>query len=134
MYDIYVFIKHQLVVPKLIQGAVNLLKNLIEDIGEEIVDLLPLEAKKTKCAPKRFSVDNTFNLGGSFKALGVVIKDGRILTDLLSSFTEIVSIVPDDEIQFDLPRPITEKKVFHRFISFWEGKGKGGLYLIAGFY
>ena len=53
----------------------------------------------------------SFDVAGNFKALGVSLADNRIVERILKGFSEVVTIVPDEIIQFDLPKPDPESTV-----------------------
>ena len=53
----------------------------------------------------------SFDVAGNFKALGVSLADNRIVERILKGFSEVVTIVPDEVIQFDLPKPDPESTV-----------------------
>ncbi|KAI8066543.1 peptidase S8/S53 domain-containing protein [Gongronella butleri] len=89
-------------IPNLIKGVFGLIGDLFDDIGDAIDDLTHLE-KRTK--EHGFEVLETFNLDNTFKAVSTKVAKDDILTKILKHFDEITNIVPDDEINFHLPKP-----------------------------
>ena len=70
---------------------------------EEIADSLgELISRDEDGMNNKFQVHDSYDIGGIFKAVGVKVADDRYL-DRMSGLPDVTSIIPDDEIQFDLP-------------------------------
>ncbi|CDH53400.1 cuticle-degrading protease precursor [Lichtheimia corymbifera JMRC:FSU:9682] len=74
-------------------------ENLLEEIADSLGDLI---SRDEDGMDKKFQVHDSYDIGGIFKAVGVKVADDRYL-DRMSSLPDVTSIIPDDEIQFDLP-------------------------------
>jgi hypothetical protein len=82
----------------------NLLKDIFDLIGDVIGDLLD-DATHLDKRTNPVHVFDTFDIDGSFKAISTKIEKHSLLGAMLKHFDDIVAIVPDDVIQFDLPKP-----------------------------
>ncbi|KAI9476471.1 MAG: peptidase S8/S53 domain-containing protein [Benjaminiella poitrasii] len=97
-------------VPKLIDNAYEIFTtqhNLtnIEKRGNRIV--------RRDTEVEQVHVFDAYDIGGSFKGIGVKFEDLKIVQNLLSSFNQdIVKIVPDMDVHIDLPT--NKKKRFAR--------------------
>ncbi|KAG0165576.1 subtilisin-like serine protease [Apophysomyces sp. BC1034] len=98
-------------IPRLIDGAIDFIGSLLEDTTEAH----PGKHVKRCNLKKHNHVDvlDTYNIGGSFKALSVEIKDHSLVKHLVGLFDEVVSIVPDDKIQFDLGHAADMEKRYY---------------------
>ncbi|KAJ8657314.1 hypothetical protein O0I10_006867 [Lichtheimia ornata] len=74
-------------------------ENLLEEIADSLGDLISRDEDGME---KKFQVHDSYDIGGIFKAVGVKVADDRYL-DRMSGLPDVTSIIPDDEIQFDLP-------------------------------
>ena len=96
------------VIPKLIHDTREFFHDLFEEIGEKLEDLVNRDEDDSGSNDLR--VRNSFSIGSSFKALDIELADDRVLDKIRSRFSEVINIIPDEVVQFELPRPITEKK------------------------
>ncbi|KAG2219946.1 hypothetical protein INT45_010460 [Circinella minor] len=90
-------------IPKFIQDTTKFFHDLFEEVGEKIEDLIGRDDDPT--GNNRIRVRQSYDLGGNFKALDVSLADDRILDKILKGFAEVVAIIPDEVIQFELPTP-----------------------------
>ncbi|KAI9303047.1 peptidase S8/S53 domain-containing protein [Cunninghamella echinulata] len=87
-------------IPQLLEGTL------------ELVDKNEVSAQGSPVA-----VTKKFDINDSFKALKVKINNDSILAKVLAQFPEIATIIPDDPIKFNLPKPQSIKKV-DKFLPF----------------
>ncbi|ORX62828.1 subtilisin-like protein [Hesseltinella vesiculosa] len=87
--------------PNLLEGVFGLLGDLFEEIGDALHDLNGSHHKRTQA----FEILDTFDLDNSFKAVSAKLEKGDFLHKIFEHFSEITDIVPDDKIQFNLPKP-----------------------------
>ncbi|KAI8391026.1 peptidase S8/S53 domain-containing protein [Radiomyces spectabilis] len=106
-------------IPRMIDAAVDLIQDTVDDVMDAIDDLGKGHlARRTNKDP--FHVFDTFDIAGEFKAISMEIRQHDVVPRLLSKFQEIVSIIPDKEIQFDLPLPEShslDKRYYIRFAN-----------------
>ncbi|KAI9247055.1 peptidase S8/S53 domain-containing protein [Sporodiniella umbellata] len=61
-------------------------------------------------------VFDAYNFGSSFKGITVKFEDLSIVKDLALLFTgEILKIIPDQDVQFELPTPANKKSIHKRY-------------------
>ncbi|KAI8334591.1 peptidase S8/S53 domain-containing protein [Chlamydoabsidia padenii] len=87
-------------IPDLLKGILDLIGGLIGGTDGLLQDGTHLN-KRTH----PIHIFDTFDIDGSFKAISTKIADESVLGFMLKHFDDIVTIVPDDVIQFDLPKP-----------------------------
>lgn len=106
-------IRHIIVIPNFLESAFKTLEDLIheteevaetvvEDVGKTIGKLFKRCHKKP--APKAIQVHDVFDIGGMFKAFQMELHNDTILDKLLD-ITQVMSIIPDDDIEYYLPKP-----------------------------
>jgi hypothetical protein len=95
-------------IPNLLKGIFDLIGDVIDDIGDFLEDATRLD-KRTNPV----HIFESFDIDGSFKALSTKIEKESLLGSMLKHFDEIVGIVPDDDIQFDLPKPQTLRRRYY---------------------
>lgn len=102
-------------IPNLLKGIFDLIGDVIDDIGDLIDDVTHLDDKTKKLAKRTNPVQvfESFDIDGSFKALSTKIEKDGILGSMLSHFDEIVNIIPDEVIQFDLPKPQSLRRRYY---------------------
>lgn len=70
---------------------------------------------KEAVGSEAFNVGNKWDIGGTFKAFGLELENDKFLESIRSRFSEVINIVPDEEFQLDLPKPVsvgTKKRNF----------------------
>lgn len=77
-------------------------ETVVEDVGKTIGKLFKRCHKKP--APKAIQVHDVFDIGGMFKAFQMELHNDTILDKLLD-ITQVMSIIPDDDIEYYLPKP-----------------------------
>ena len=122
MDSTHVLIETIIVIPNFLENAFKTLDQLIheteevaetvvEDVGKTIGKLFKRCHKKPE--PKAIQVHDIFDIGGMFKAFQMELHNDTIL-DTLLDITQVMSIIPDDDIEFHLPKPIAESLVDKR--------------------
>ncbi|KAI8086654.1 peptidase S8/S53 domain-containing protein [Halteromyces radiatus] len=86
-------------IPNLLKGIFDLIGDVIGDIGD-LLDGAHLD-KRTNPV----HIFESFDIEGSYKAISTKIEKNDLLGSILGHFDEITSIVPDEIIQFELPKP-----------------------------
>ncbi|KAG2214477.1 hypothetical protein INT45_010945 [Circinella minor] len=93
-------------IPKFISDTTKLFGDLFEELGETFESVAG--QANDPMGNSNIRVLKSFDVAGNFKALGVSLADNRIVERILKGFSEVVTIVPDEVIQFDLPKPDPE--------------------------
>jgi hypothetical protein len=83
----------------------NLLKNVFDLIGD-----LSDDEDDVSSMANPVQVFDSFDIGGGFKAISTEIKKDSLLGAMLGYFDDIVEIVPDEVIHFDLPKPESSRR------------------------
>jgi hypothetical protein len=95
-----------LVVPRFLDGAVEIFGASIGENNVEKKNNSRIVRRDTQT--DQIHVFDAYDIGSSFKAITVNFADFSIVQSLLNSFNgEVISIIPDRDIKFDLP---TNKK------------------------
>ncbi|KAG2212810.1 hypothetical protein INT45_009566, partial [Circinella minor] len=90
-------------IPKFVKDTTKLFGDLFEESGEKFDNVT--EQANDPMGNSNIRVLKSFDVGGYFKALDVSLADNRIVERILKRFSEVVTIVPNEVIQFDLPKP-----------------------------
>ncbi|KAG2211047.1 hypothetical protein INT45_000897 [Circinella minor] len=90
-------------IPKFISDTTKLFGDLFEESGENFESVT--EQANDPMGNSNIRIFKSFDVDGNFKALDVSLADNRIVEKILKSFSEVVTIVPNNVIQFDLPKP-----------------------------
>ena len=98
-----------IVIPKFINSTTKLFGDLFEELGEKFegVD----SQANDPMGNSNVRVIKSFDVAGNFKALDVSLADNRIVERIMKRFSEVVTIVPNEVIQFDLPKPDPQSTV-----------------------
>ncbi|ORZ21983.1 peptidase S8/S53 domain-containing protein [Absidia repens] len=101
-------------IPNLLKGIFDLIGDVIDDIGDFLEDATHLDdSKKLAKRTNPVQVFDSFDIDGSFKALSTRIEKDSLLGSMLSHFDEIVGIIPDEVIKFDLPKPQSLRRRYY---------------------
>ncbi|CAO3595602.1 unnamed protein product [Absidia cylindrospora] len=101
-------------IPNLLKGIFDLIGDVIDDIGDFLEDATHLDdTKKLAKRTNPVQVFDSFDIDGSFKALSTKIEKDSLLGSMLSHFDEIVGIIPDEVIKFDLPKPQSLRRRYY---------------------
>ncbi|KAI9253944.1 peptidase S8/S53 domain-containing protein [Phascolomyces articulosus] len=95
-------------VPKFIHDTAKFFHDLFKEAGEKLDDLF--DRDDDPFGNNKIRVRQSYDIGGNFKALDIQLSDDRILDKIKKGFSEIISIIPDEEVQFELPKPAHLKK------------------------
>ncbi|CDH58451.1 peptidase s8 s53 subtilisin kexin sedolisin [Lichtheimia corymbifera JMRC:FSU:9682] len=95
----------------LIHETEEVAETVVEDVGKTIGKLFKRCHKKPE--PKAIQVHDIFDIGGMFKAFQMELHNDTIL-DTLLDITQVMSIIPDDDIEFHLPKPNAHNSVDKR--------------------
>ncbi|KAI9493469.1 peptidase S8/S53 domain-containing protein [Zychaea mexicana] len=95
-------------IPKFIHDTTKFFHDLFKEAGEKLEDLF--DRDNDESGNNKVRVRQKFDIGGSFKAIDIELKDDRIIDKIKKSFSEVVSVFPDEEVQFELPEPVTKSK------------------------
>ncbi|KAI9264774.1 peptidase S8/S53 domain-containing protein [Sporodiniella umbellata] len=73
---------------------------------------------------EHFHIYDTYSIGDKFKGLTVKFDDARIIETLAKQLSQdILKVIPDQDIQFDLPKPKNKKRFLARSEKRAERKG-----------
>ncbi|KAI8148497.1 peptidase S8/S53 domain-containing protein [Fennellomyces sp. T-0311] len=95
-------------IPKLISDTRKFFHDLFKEAGEKFEELANRDDDDN--GSNEFRIRESFSIGNSFKAIDVELMDDRVIEKIRKRFSEVINIIPDEEVQFELPRPLTEKK------------------------
>ena len=98
-----------IVIPKFIKDTTKLFGDLFEEVGEKSNSVV--DQANDPMGNSNIRVLKSFDLAGNFKALDVSLADNRIVEKILKSFSEVITVVPNEIIQFDLPKPASHNTV-----------------------
>lgn len=95
-----------IVVPKFINGATTIASQMMSHNNK---------VSQRAAEEEQFHIYDTYSIGNSFKGLTVKFEDASIVENLVKEFSkDILKIIPDQDIQFDLPKPNNKKRFLAR--------------------
>ncbi|KAG1474894.1 hypothetical protein G6F56_000066 [Rhizopus delemar] len=93
-------------VPKFINGATTIASQMMSHNNK---------VSQRAAEEEQFHIYDTYSIGNSFKGLTVKFEDASIVENLVKEFSkDILKIIPDQDIQFDLPKPNNKKRFLAR--------------------
>ncbi|KAG2219947.1 hypothetical protein INT45_010461 [Circinella minor] len=110
-------------IPKFIKDTTKLFGDLFEEVGEKSNSVV--DQANDPMGNSNIRVLKSFDLAGNFKALDVSLADNRIVEKILKSFSEVVTVVPNEVIQFHLPKPASHNTNSKRADSYLEQANPG---------